>query len=111
MVGASARTMGIDLADLRKIASEAGDSTPFLVIQPIGKKSTIRLTSISRLEKWRETSAQAHSPAVSFTHPLMFHRSHVMRGRSTCGVWDAPRDLMAVFLLTPCPLLPRLHAP
>src|SRR5260370_39016648 len=102
MVGASARTMGIDLADLRKIASEAGDSTPFLVIQPIGKKSTIRLTSISRLEKWRETSGQAHSPALSFTKPLMFPRSHAMRGRSTCGVGNAPRDLRAVCFLPPC---------
>src|SRR6266849_6752848 len=51
MVGTSARNMGIDLADLRKMASEAGDGTPFLVIQAIGKKSSLRLTSISRLEK------------------------------------------------------------
>src|SRR5713226_2961885 len=43
--------MGIDLADLRKMASEAGDGTPFLVIQAIGKKSSLRLTCISRLEK------------------------------------------------------------
>src|SRR5258708_24065928 len=43
--------MGIDLADLRKMASEAGDGTPFLVIQAIGKRRSLRLTSISRLEK------------------------------------------------------------
>ena len=43
--------MGIDLADLRKMASEAGDGTPFLVIQAIGKKRISRLTNISRLEK------------------------------------------------------------
>src|SRR5260370_42219215 len=30
---------------------EAGDGTPFLVIQAISKKSILRLTSISRLEK------------------------------------------------------------
>src|SRR5260370_26278972 len=29
----------------------AGDGTPFLVIQAISKKSSLRLTSISRLEK------------------------------------------------------------
>src|SRR5258708_20392135 len=29
----------------------AGDGTPFLVIQAIGKKSSLRLTCISRLEK------------------------------------------------------------
>ncbi len=41
--------MGIDLADLRKMAGEAGDGTPFLVIQAISKKSILRLTSISRI--------------------------------------------------------------
>ena len=36
----SARTMGIDLADLHTMAQGAGDGTPFLVIQAISKKSS-----------------------------------------------------------------------
>src|SRR5258708_18858233 len=74
--------MGIDLADLRKMASEAGDGTPFLVIQAIGKKSSLRLTSISLLKKRRGKSAQAHSLELLFTNLPIFPRSHVMRGRS-----------------------------
>ena len=35
----SARHMGSDLASLHKMAPEAGDGTPFLVIQAISKKS------------------------------------------------------------------------
>src|SRR6266700_6804826 len=59
----------------------AGDGTPFLVIQAIGKKSILRLTSISLLKKRRGKSAQAHSLELPFTNPLIFHLSRVMRGR------------------------------
>jgi hypothetical protein len=37
--GKSARNIGIDLADLHKMAPGAGDGTTFLVIQAISKKS------------------------------------------------------------------------
>jgi len=40
------------------------------------------LTSISLLKKRRGKSAQAHSLELLFTNPLIFHRSHVMRGRA-----------------------------
>ena len=75
MVGNWRETSEIDLADLRKMASEAGDGTPFLVIQAIGKKSILRLTSIYLLKKRRGKSAQAHSLELPFTNPLIFHLS------------------------------------
>jgi len=94
--------MGIGLADLLKMASEAGDGTPFLVIQAIGKKSILRLTSISLLKKRRGKSAQARLLELLFTNLPIFPRSRVMRGRSKCGFGNAPRDLRDVCFLTPC---------
>ena len=76
--GKSARNIGIDLADLHKMAPGAGDGTTFLVIQAISKKSILRLTNISLLKKRRGKSAQAHSLELLFTNPLIFHRSHVI---------------------------------
>ena len=38
--------MGIDFAELREMARDAGDDLPFLVIRAIGKKSILRLTGI-----------------------------------------------------------------
>jgi hypothetical protein len=60
--------MGIDLADLRKMASEAGDGTPFRVMQAIGKKSSLRFFSISLLKKRRGKSAQARLLEWLFTN-------------------------------------------
>ena len=82
------------------MALEAGDGTPFLVIQAIGKKSIIRLTSISLLKKRRGKSAQARLLELLFTNPPIFHRSRVMRGRSTCEFGNAPRDLRDVSFRT-----------
>jgi hypothetical protein len=56
----------------------AGDGTPFLVIQAIGKKSSLRLTSISLLKKRRGKSAQAHSLELLFTNLPIFPRSRVI---------------------------------
>ncbi|HEX4205017.1 MAG TPA: hypothetical protein VHZ51_12645 [Ktedonobacteraceae bacterium] len=60
--------MGIDLADLRKMASEAGDGTPFLVMQAIGKKSSLRFFSREMLKKRRGKSAQARLLELLFTN-------------------------------------------
>jgi len=77
--------MGIDLADLRKMAGEAGDGTPFLVIQAISKKSTLRLTSISRLEKATGKIGTGSQPRIAVHHSADF--SPFARDARSKHVW------------------------
>lgn len=70
--GKSARTIGIDLADLHKMAPGAGDGTTFLVIQAISKKSISRLTSISRLEKATWKIGTGSQPRIAVHHSADF---------------------------------------
>ncbi|EFH86139.1 hypothetical protein Krac_7417 [Ktedonobacter racemifer DSM 44963] len=64
--------MGSDLAGLHKMAEEAGDDTPFLVIQAISKKSILRLTSISRLEKATWKIGTGAPPRIAVHHSADF---------------------------------------
>src|SRR5260370_36680375 len=50
----------------------AGDGTPFLVIQAISKKSTLRLTSISRLEKATGKIGTGSQPRIAVHHSADF---------------------------------------
>lgn len=68
------------------MAPEAGDGTPFLVIQAISKKSILRLTSISLLKKRRGKSAQAHSLELLFTNLPIFPRSRVISVEASVGL-------------------------
>lgn len=52
----------------------------------IGKKSILRLSSISLLRKRRGKSAQAHSLELLFTNPLIFHCSHVISVEARVGL-------------------------
>jgi hypothetical protein len=81
------------------MAGEAGDGTPFLVIQAISKKSILRLTAhLTARAKRRRKSAQARLLALLFTTLPIFPRSRVMRGQSTCGLGMLRRFLREVCL-------------
>jgi hypothetical protein len=100
--GKSARTIGIDLAGLHKMAPEAGDVRPLLVIQAISKKSSLRVTSISRLEKATGKIGTGAPPRIAVHHSADFPPFARDFGRSTCGFGNAPGDLRDVCFLTPC---------
>src|SRR5258707_12550777 len=80
----------------------AGDGTPFLVIQAISKKSSLRLTSISRLEKATWKIGTGSQPRIAVHQSADFPPFAREFGRSKCGFGNAPRDLRDVCFLTPC---------
>src|SRR5579859_2041065 len=75
-----ARTIGIDLADLHKMAPRAGDGTTFLVIEAISPQEYLTLDQhLTARAKRQGKSAQARLLESLFTNPLIFHPSRVMR--------------------------------
>src|SRR6266566_7216114 len=81
----------------------AGDGTPFLVIQAISKKSILRLTSISRLEKatWKIGTGAPPRIAVHQSADFPpFARDARSRARVGLGMLLATSGMSA--RLTPC---------